>query len=99
MKEKESTKEAFIKARKERKKIFLTYFSGKYSLFFTKLCVPIQYVRPINEFEHDYFYFWDEQADVGDRLFGLPLEDISYLELSDENYNPNDYIITNTSEV
>lgn len=99
MKDKESTKEDFIKARKENKKVILTYFSGEYRLFFTKLCVPIQYIRPMNSLENDYYYFWDEQSDVGDRLFGLPPEDIVYLELSDENYDPNDYIIPNTSEV
>ena len=99
MKEMQSTKEAFVKARKENKKVLLTYFSGEYSLFLTKLCIPVQQVHPVAEFESYYYYFWDEQADVGDRLFGLPLSDIRYLELTDEHYNPNDYIIPNTSEL
>ena len=99
MKDKKNTKEIFIKARKERKKILLTFFSGQYSLFYTKLCIPIQYIHPINEYEHDYFYFWDEQADAGDRLFGLPPEDIVIIEATEENYDPNDYIIPNVSGV
>jgi hypothetical protein len=99
MKEKQDTKEAFTKARKESKKILLTYFSGEFSLFLTKLCIPIQYVHPETELEHGYYYFWDEQADVGDRLFGLPESEIIYLEFSGENYDPNDYIIPDTSDV
>jgi len=99
MKEKQYTKEAFIKARKEKKKLLLTYFGGEYRLFLTKLCVPIQYVNSGNELENDYYYFWDEQADIGDRLFGLPPSDIMYIELTEENYDPNNYIIPNTSEV
>lgn len=99
MKDKISTKEAFIKARTERKKIFLTYFSGERRLFLAKLCVPIQYVCPANEFENDYFYFWDEKAEVGDRLFGVLLDDIELLDLSNENFDPNNYIMPNVSEV
>jgi len=99
MKDKISTKEAFIKARTERKKVFLTYFSGECRLFLAKLCVPIQYVCPVSEFENDYFYFWDEQAEIGDRLFGLSLDDIELLDLSDENFDPNNYIMPNASEV
>ena len=98
MKEKQSTKDAFIKANTEKLKVLVTYFSGEYSLFLTKLCVPIQYVCAVNEQDQDYFYFWDEQAEVGDRLFGLPLQDIAYLELSDEKFDPNDYIISNISK-
>ncbi len=99
MKNKTGIKESFIKACKERNKILLTYFSGEYRLFYTKLCIPLQYVCAMNEYENEYYYFWDEQAEVGDRLFGLPVDDIVLLELSDENYNPNDYIIPNVSEV
>lgn len=92
------TKETFVKALKGKKKLLLTYFSGEYSLFLTKLCVPIQHSKPIAEFENDNYFFWDEQADIGDRLFGLPLSDIAYMELTDESYNPDDYIVTNLSD-
>jgi len=99
MQKKLSTKEAFIKARNEKKKVLITYFSGEYSLFLTKLCVPVQLVPPIAEFENDYYYFWDDQADVGSRIFGLAPSEIAYLELTDEVFDPNNYIASNTSEV
>lgn len=99
MKEIQSTKEAFVKARKEKKKILLTYFSGEYNLFLTKLCIPVQQVHPVAEFESFYYYFWDEQADVGDRLFGLPHSEIKYIELTEEDYDPNDYILPDTNNV
>ena len=99
MKEKQYTKETFIRARKEKKKVLLTYFSGEYKLFLTKLCVPINYVHSGIDLDNDYYYFWDEQADIGDRLFGLPPSGIKYLELTEESYDPNDYIVPNTSEV
>lgn len=99
MKEKQGTKDAFIQARKEKKKVILTHFSGEYSLFLTKLCIPIQHALPVTEFDFDYYFFWDEHADVGDRLFGLPLSDIVNLEIADEIFDPNDYILPNMSDV
>ena len=99
MKEKQSTKEVFIRAYKEKKKVFLTYYSGEFRLVVTKLCVPIQYINSVSKLECDcYYFFWDEKAEVGDRLFGLSPEDIVLLELSDDNYDPNDYIVPNMSE-
>ena len=99
MKEKQGTKEAFTRARKETKKVLLTYFSGEFSLFLTKLCIPIQHVHSLTEYDNDFYYFWDEQGDVGDRLFGLMPSDIVYLELSDDSFDPSDYIVPNLSEI
>ena len=100
MEEKHSTKDVFIRAYKEKKKVLLTYFGGEYNLSNTKLCVPIQYINSNSKLECDsYYFFWDEEAEVGDRLFGLSPEDIISLEVSDDNFNPNDYIIPDMSEV
>lgn len=83
----------FIQATKDRKKIILTYFSGQKSLYMTRLCVPIQFAPSDSQDESECYYFWDSEADVGERLLALPPSEIAYMELSDEIFDPNDYIL------
>ena len=70
----------------------MTYFSGQYDLNLTKLCVPLQYSPPDEE-DPECYYFWDSEADVGTRVLVLPPSQIMYMELGDETFDPNDYII------
>jgi hypothetical protein len=93
------TEDVFIEALKERKKILLTYLNKEQTFFITKTCVPLQHVQPLSENGQGYYYFWDEHADIGDRLFGLPSSDIKYIEMTSETYNPNDYIVPNTCDI
>ena len=90
---KQDVKNIFLKACTERKKILLTYFSGQNNLFLTKLCVPIRCFGPISESVTVFYYFWDEESDVGDRLFGVSPSDIKYMEITDEPFEPRDYIV------
>lgn len=94
-----STKDIFLQAQNERKKIFLTYFSGEQNLFLTKLCVPIQYLESISEHGPEFFYFWDDEGDVGDRVFGVPPSEIKYIEITDEVYEPKNYILPYNSDI
>jgi hypothetical protein len=99
MQKNQHTEDIFIKAQEVKKKLLLTYFSGEHNLFLTKVCVPLRHLDPISEKGPDFYYFWDENGDVGDRLFGLPPSDIKYMELTDETYNPKDYIVPSESEI
>ena len=84
----------FIQAVKDRKKVILTYFSGFQNLYLTRLCVPIHFSPSGSEDNNtDCYYFWDSEADVGERLLALTPSDIAYMELSDDIFDPNDYII------
>lgn len=83
----------FIQAVKDRKKIILTYFSGQQSLYLTRLCVPVQFNCSGSEDSSDCYYFWDPEADIGERLLGLFPSQIAYMEISDEIFDPADYII------
>ena len=83
----------FIKATKDRKKVILTYFSGQQNLYMTRLCIPIQFDPSESEYDSECYYFWDSEADVGERLLAMPPSEITYIELSDETFDPNDYII------
>ena len=85
--------EKFMQAVKKRRKVILTYYSGEYSLNLTKLCVPLQYSPPGRGQDSNYYYLWDSEADVGERILGLPVSQIMYMELSDNTFDPNDYII------
>ncbi len=100
MKKKQGTKDAFFKAQNEKKKVLVTYFSGVSNLFLTKLCVPIhmQTIELTPSNKTDLFYFRDEEAEEDEQIFSLPLSEIKYLELSDESYNPDDYILPNVSK-
>ena len=86
----------FIQATESKKKLIVTYFSGERSLYLTRLCVPIQFSRSDSEDTPDCYYFWDSEADVGERLLALPPSQIAYMELSDETFDPADYIIPET---
>ena len=95
---KQSKVEVFIKARREKKKLLMTYSSSEHGSFLTKVCVPIQYVGPLSEHGSEYFYFWDEQSDIGERLFGLPPSEIEHMELTEEFFDPNNYILPYTND-
>lgn len=88
--------EKFMQAVKERKKVILTYFSGEYNLNLTKLCVPLQYSPSGRGQDSNYYYLWDSEADVGERILGLPVSQIMYMELSNDTFEPDEYIIPET---
>ena len=71
----------------------MTYFSGQQNLYMTRLCIPIQFDPSESEYDSECYYFWDSEADVGERLLAMPPSEITYIELSDEIFDPNDYII------
>ena len=91
--------EIFIKAQKERKKILLTYLNKEQTFFLTKICIPLQHIQIISENGSDFYYFWDEQADIGDRIFGMASSEIKYIEMTSETYNPNNYIVPNVYDI
>jgi hypothetical protein len=97
MQEEQEKQDRFTEALNERKKILLTHFSGEQNLYLTRLCIPLEHIQPISENGSDFYYFWDENADVGERIFGCPSSEIHYIESSEESFNPNDYIIPNRS--
>lgn len=87
--------EVFLQAQKDKKKLLLTHYSGQHNLYLTSLCIPIEHVPPLSDNGPDFFYFWDSEADVGERIFGRPPSEIQHMELTEESFDPNDYIIPN----
>ncbi|MBN2180947.1 MAG: hypothetical protein JW715_03460 [Sedimentisphaerales bacterium] len=85
--------DVFIQAVKTKSKIILTFFSGQQSLYLTRLCVPIEFNRSDPEDISGCYYFWDPEAEVGERLLVLRTSEIAFMELSDETFDPADYII------
>ena len=83
----------FMQAVKERRKVIVTYFSGEYNLHLTKLCVPLRYSPPDAGGESAFYYSWDSEGDVGGRVLALSSSQIIYLELGDETFDPNEYIV------
>ena len=82
----------FIQAVKSCKKILLTYYDKELNLYLTRLCVPVDYGEPDSKVDSDYYYFWVEYAQVGERMLGLNSSQIKFMNLSDEVFNPADYI-------
>ncbi len=83
-----------MQAFKVRRKVIVTYFSGDYNLNLTKLCVPLRYASPDAEGdESDCYYFWDSKEEVGKRVLGLRPSEIIYIELGDETFDPDEYIV------
>jgi len=83
----------FVQAVKDRRKVIVTYFSGEYSLYLTKLCVPLQYSPPSGGEDSDCYYLWDPEGDIGTRVLALPPSQVMYMELSDDTFKPDEYII------
>ena len=86
--------DTFVEATKSKRKIILTYFSGEQNLYLTKLCVPVEYTPPDENETRGYYYFWDPKGEVGERILGLQSSQIVYMELSDETFNPTEYIVS-----
>jgi hypothetical protein len=89
--------DVFIQAVKNKKKVILTFFSGQQYLYLTRLCVPVQFTSSEKGNSSKCYYFWDSEADVGERLLALKPSQITYMELSDETFDPADYIIPETN--
>lgn len=85
--------DTFIQAVKDKKKVILTYFSDRQQLHLTRLCVPIKFSYNDMEDGSDCYYFWDPEADTGERLLALAPSEIKNMVLSDETFDPADYII------
>ena len=83
----------FIRAVKDRRKVIVTYFSGQFNLNLTSLCVPLEYEPSGGEEEPDSYYLWDPLGEIGERVLGLPASQIMYMELSDDTFEPDEYIV------
>lgn len=83
----------FVQAVKDRRKVIVTYFSGEYSLNLTKLYVPLQYSPSDGRDDSDRYYLWDPEGDIGRRVLVLPPSQVVYMELSDDTFEPDEYII------
>lgn len=89
----------FIQAVKDRRKVILTWFSGEYNLNLTKLCVPLQYSPSGGGEDSECYYLWDSEGDVGERALFLPPSQIMYMELSDDTFQPDEYIIPESDQM
>ena len=83
----------FMQAVNNRRKVILTHFSGRYNLNLTKAYVPLQYAPSGEGEDSDCYYLWDSEADVGDRVLILSPSQILYMELSDDTFDPDEYIV------
>jgi hypothetical protein len=85
--------DVFVQAVKEQKMLIVTYSAGEYSLSLTRLCVPLEYSPSGAGDDSGCYYFWDSEADTGERILVLPSSQIVYIQLSNETFDPAEYII------
>ena len=83
----------FIQAIKSSKKILLTYYEEELNLYLTRLCIPMDYGNPDSKSDSDYYSFWVEYAQKGERMLSLHTSQIKYMNISDEIFNPEDFEI------
>lgn len=83
----------FMQAIRKKRKIVITHSASEGRCDVTKVCVPLDY-RPARH--SDYFYVWDPQANVGERLLGLPIWQVKSIEISEEAFEPSEYIAPNS---
>ena len=85
--------ERFIQAIREKRKVILTHFTGERDCNMTRICVPVDYSLPDAEDNPGCYYVWDSEADVGGRLIALPIWQVKSMELSEETFDPSEYVI------
>jgi len=83
----------FVSALRDKRKLFLSFLSSKNNLYSTKLCIPVSYSPPDSKDDSEYYRIWDSESEVGERLIDLPASGILYMELSSENFTPDEYIL------
>ena len=83
----------FVKAIKCNKKILLTYYDDELNLYLTRLCIPMDYGKSGSDGDSDYYTFWVEYAQLGERSLGLHTSQIKYMDLSDEVFDSTGYKI------
>jgi len=83
----------FVSAFRDKRKLFLTFLSSKNNLYSTKLCIPVSYSPPDSTDDSEHYYIWDPESKVGERIIDLPASRIQQMELSSENFTPDEYIL------
>lgn len=82
--------DCFMQAIRDKRKVIFSHFTSEDEPNVTRLCVPIDY-RPART--SDYYYIWDPEAKIGERLLGLPTWQVKSIELSEETFDPSEYIV------
>ena len=89
----DSQHEIFVEAVQKKRKIIITYFSGIQNLYLTKLLVPLKYISSDSNDGISYYFLCDLEADSNECLITLSSPLIQYMEVSDDYFDPDDYIV------
>jgi hypothetical protein len=83
----------FIQATHERKRIKVTHSTEGNSFIFIKVYIPLDYTSSSSEVKSNCYYFWDPNGKVGERCVTLLASQITRMELTDEVFDPTQYIV------
>lgn len=86
----------FVRATKDKRKVLLDYFDDKHKLNFNRLCLPVYYSQAQTEGDNlDCYYLWDLASGKDKRFLGLPPSQIVSMELTEEAFDPAEFITLN----
>ena len=83
----------FVRGIVETKKIALTFLGNESQANVVKCCIPVDYspgrrARDTSEL----YFFWDFESGQRDYLLSLPPDTIVTMEITDEKFNPKDFV-------
>ena len=83
----------FVRAIVQTKKIALTFVDNESRSNVVKRCIPVDYSSGRRARDSSELYcFWDFESGQKDCLFSLPPDAIVAMELTDEEFDPKDFV-------
>lgn len=89
----------FIQAIHNKQKVRLSFFSKEDGRVLTRLCAPMDFgpSRRATDKSNRY-HLWDYESDTKNHVLSLLPNQISSIEVTDEHFEPNEFIIWDTQK-
>jgi len=83
----------FMRATREGRRVRVSHSMEGNAVIFTKVYIPLDYTSSSSEVKSNCYYFWDPNGKVGERCVTLLASQIKRMELTDEVFDPTQYIV------
>jgi hypothetical protein len=91
------TREIFIRAIHEKRKVRVTFFSKEDSGTLTRVCAPMDFGPSRRaHVKNNRFHLWDYESDSGMHTLSLEPEQIQCIEILNECFTPQEFVTWDT---
>src|SRR6266498_5042022 len=93
------SKEQFIQAIHDKRKIRLTFYSKEDRSTLVRTCAPMDFGPSRRaKLKNDRFHFWDYDSDARVHTLSLSPEQIANIEVLNEHFDPREFITWDTKQ-